>query len=610
MGKIIPSWELSQANEIKRLTTENDELRDENNRLKSEIARLAKSAYGRCSPSKPKSEPQLIAPATSTPSYMMPTQASSSKSATMTEQKSGSNSDEHEDDRSPFYEDGKLVRVGVVPELPHHQQSTLASVQRQVYPQHSNSWGLRRTREGTTLMELNQQPPREESSSELDGNITIQCSACDHLEAFVAAPGTNGDYTVSHLEENAWHDTPEAQVAIPYRVQSRLLNSALRIAQDALFNAGRIHWPLKQRFHWLGGPREVKFGHGELDGVFGDPGRFPYGREHGHTCEWPSDKVRSAVFAVTALRNAVCHSCRLLLPRVDQLIRSAQRLAVVFGDEARAAKVRALRSELHKEARKAHEEIEGLCAMRALPFPSRQQWALHHQCTFEDIVDAYKYRNDHWVRPSLVPYNKVSTVVKQAAWDWHFTTQRAGFSDWEWLKLLERAKAKVTINEVPASGRPATLGGIEHAQTSDKTDLPEDLTDAEFKAFSAPSSVTEKERREQFLSRQSARDRERMELVKKLIDAEWDYGLILVRTSEWKERFERVMGRQPEHRDGLEFVLNTVRAQLAKSKGSPDLRAWRERSERLMSTLPANLTGVDDARTSDTDQPFEEFERW
>lgn len=93
---------------------------------------------------------------------------------------------------------------------------------------------------------------------------------------------------------------------------------------------------------------------------------------------------------------------------------------MVLGDEPRAFKARALRDELRAAAAKAHADISEQFVLRSDPLWSGRKWALHHERTFKDVVYAYDNRD-----LAHSNYYKYSSATRNAAWDWHYGTERA-----------------------------------------------------------------------------------------------------------------------------------------------------------------------------------------
>jgi hypothetical protein len=149
-----------------------------------------------------------------------------------------------------------------------------------------------------------------------------------------------------------------------------------------------------------------------------------------------------AMVGVTDLRNTLAHQNRVSLSWVDVLITRAQKLAVVCGDEKRAMKARRLRDELRTLAEKVVVEISEKYHGTWGPFPSEgRQWALHHQRTFHDLIDAHKKRERS-------RYDPAPEVVKMAAWEWHAENRGRvlGSLNHEYIAAFEKSAARLVEN--------------------------------------------------------------------------------------------------------------------------------------------------------------------
>ncbi|OTA68549.1 hypothetical protein K449DRAFT_429415 [Hypoxylon sp. EC38] len=75
---------------------------------------------------------------------------------------------------------------------------------------------------------------------------------------------------------------------------------------------------------------------------------------------------------ITRLRNAVCHfgpdSTIYRLSLYDEMLRSVQYLAVLFGDERRAFEARAYRDKLVKQAEESVRNTSTIILLKELPF--------------------------------------------------------------------------------------------------------------------------------------------------------------------------------------------------------------------------------------------------
>lgn len=414
MVKFIPTLERTLNARIDRLTADFEQIQAENERLRAENARLSRMAYGRRGSVRAARE-ATDSPSASTngPSYLRPTLASQ---AHVKQHEKGSHKDpgDQEDDRSPFYEDGKLVRTMKFSARPHYMSCTSASLSKSKNP--SASWA-HLPEQGESLLEFSceeevHSPSIETPPSSIETTHSYLCLSSNPVDRCLNDPAPNSLASLTQLNDNSWHGPFDAELYVPCRIQSRLLNSAHRIAQDVMFKAGRVHWPATQDLYWAGGPREVKLGRGELTDTLGR--HILINANNNNSTSRPWD-VTSFIYATTALRNAVCHPGALDSEDTDSLLKKVHRLAVVFQDSEGAKKVRKLRDELRAETRKVHADIENIYALRADP-TCRRQWKAHHLNVFFNIL-----RDDDgdssYGRANIAKY---SLAVRCAAWDWDF----------------------------------------------------------------------------------------------------------------------------------------------------------------------------------------------
>lgn len=415
MVKFIPTLERTLNAKIDRLTADYEQVRAENERLRAENIRLSRKAYGHLAPARPNRQARDT-PSSSTstdPSYLRPTTSSQART-NQQGQSLQENQGRQEDDRSPFYEDGRLVRTIVSPTVPSYMSDTKASVGKlkEFRPNYS-----RPEEQGESLLEI-------QSSGEVPSSPTeTECSPWkpyyyNPTERFLNDSDPNSLASLTRLNDNSWHGPFDAQLYVPFRVQSRILNSAHRIAQDVMFKAGRLHWPHKLKYHWVGGPRAVMLGRSELietlgQGIEIDPTLFASPPDNVDNQSFPRRwSVDSVVFAIVNLRNAVCHPRLRNMKAVDSLVSRVQRLAVVLRDFEKAKRVRSLRDELRHEARKVHEDIESIYILRADPM-CRKQWKAHHENFFCNVVAPQTYQ-------ALQDATQLPLAVRSAAWDWDF----------------------------------------------------------------------------------------------------------------------------------------------------------------------------------------------
>lgn len=414
MVKFIPTLERTLNAKIDRLTADYEQIRAENERLRAENVRLSRKAYGHLATRPNRQARDTPSSSTSTdPSYLRPTTSSQARTNQHDQSLQESQGDQ-QDDRSPFYEDGRLVRTIVRPTVPNYMSDTKASVGKlnEFRPNYS-----RPEEQGESLLEI-------QSSGEVPSSPTeTECSSWkpyyyNPTERFLNDSDPNSLASLTRLNDNSWHGPFDAQLYVPFRVQSRILNSAHRIAQDVMFKAARVQWPHVLRFHWPGGPRAVTLGRMELTEILGqdiviDPTLSLSPPANFNNQSFPrSWEVTSIVFDIVDVRNAACHPNARTMKAMDYLLSRVQRFAVVFRDFDKAKRIRKLRDELRHEVRKVHEDIENIYTLRADP-TCRKQWKADHEKFFRKVVGRETYQ-------TLQDATQYPLVVRSAAWDWDF----------------------------------------------------------------------------------------------------------------------------------------------------------------------------------------------
>ncbi|KAK1057284.1 hypothetical protein LTR74_014270 [Friedmanniomyces endolithicus] len=216
---------------------------------------------------------------------------------------------------------------------------------------------------------------------------------------------------------------------IPYKVQVRMLQSALRIAQEVVWNAWRRHFP-----EWL---NETYPEH---------PSEGSHQTKLSHDC--PPSGVN--VYSMVDLRNTVAHQNRLDSHWIDGYLRRVQALAIEVGDEPRTMKLRRLRDELQRISADALAEIKALEPLAALPYSA--PWAVHHQKTLQracEIYDEYLYdsRSYHGLQYSGFP-----AFVIRAALHWRTREWRIGVTGPDYLQRVYDAmdKRPAVLNTDPS----------------------------------------------------------------------------------------------------------------------------------------------------------------
>ncbi|KAK5111845.1 hypothetical protein LTR85_011743 [Meristemomyces frigidus] len=417
----------------------------------------------------------------STPSYLKPTAASekravpSTAAADSTLSRLPSRATEHHHG-SLLYDDGKLVNApeedehAEVPNYLRHTEASARQAGLSYSASGSRGWGvsaplITTTAQRTLLPEEEtddvrqpgpwdagyqsdaEEDPSPEEEEDLEPALT--CTRCDAIEAAATSPTNQALSIRSRLHDQDFYTTPASECYVPMRLQTRTLKTALRLAQETAWCALRTHWPLIQRSKYLEGPEEFKFGREELDRVFGNE---QYPTEANEMCGAPRGSVMNALLGVVFLRNAVCHPMQRDTRSVDQLLQTAQYLAVTLLDEPRAFRMRRMRDALQTAAREAHAEIEALEPLACLPHA--RPWAIHHQRLFSAVRFAVDHR--------MPDRGRFSPIIVRAAMTWSLSFVRPGELDPIYLENVERAKK--CMREAGHGRRASALAEIRYGE--------------------------------------------------------------------------------------------------------------------------------------------------
>lgn len=398
-----------QQHQIEELQTTVDDRDREIAQLKTEIARLSNPTTGKQLHKNTLPSRSLTTESSShTPSYARPTVASTNRAANKAEPAQVQNS-ETIDDRSPVYADGKPVVVEGKP--------------RPVWDDRASSSEGEQT--------LWKSDARSASPPKTFRMHYGTCQTCNKLEEAWKDKDAHSLAARSRLDDAGvnFQDSAAACVNILYRKQYQLLNSAKCIAQDIIWHHLRKHCPSRQIDFCFEGPREFRLGRSELkcliEGVQWNL------KDHRMTYI-----LEVAMLEISDLRNTLAHQNHESLAMVDNLITRVQKLAVICLEENSAMAIRRLRDELRSHAEKAVAAIGERVDIQGGPNPDSRQWALHHQRTFKDLVDAYQYK-EHW------RYDSAPEIVKHAAWEWKEANHGSalGKRDPEYIAALEEATA-------------------------------------------------------------------------------------------------------------------------------------------------------------------------
>ncbi|KAK3049812.1 hypothetical protein LTR09_008988 [Extremus antarcticus] len=189
--------------------------------------------------------------------------------------------------------------------------------------------------------------------------------------------------TTTRLDDNEFYSAKDfvGKCYVPVETQHRLMKTALRLSQEALFDCLHTHWPHIQREHYPEGPAEIKLGNGELFGSLDV--HFEKVNTDARCKRLALDRVHD----IAELRNAVCHPEWCRTSEVDNHLWRAQIFAIRVLDEPRAIKIRGLRDELQAEAKQANELMGTMACLAQLNEDDWGiPWPLHLQRLFSQIA--------------------------------------------------------------------------------------------------------------------------------------------------------------------------------------------------------------------------------
>ncbi|KAK3114871.1 hypothetical protein LTR53_006369 [Teratosphaeriaceae sp. CCFEE 6253] len=217
---------------------------------------------------------------------------------------------------------------------------------------------------------------------------------------------------------------------VPFSTQVRLLQQALRLAQQTLWCALRRHWPEAQAEYYPESFEQVRFGRQELEYAFGSTQFSRYTAQLGCRAR---NNIMWDIRNLVGLRNAVSHPYRTSNEDVDMHIQRAQKLAIAVGDEPRAMKLRRLRDELHEALDLSLAEIEAYEPFAALPYA--RPWALHHQVLLHDYEP-----------PFCSIDTKTPACIQRAAREWRAKGCRPGEMTPELAREIKSARDQLHRN--------------------------------------------------------------------------------------------------------------------------------------------------------------------
>ena len=466
MVKLILSQTQALTKQVADLTAEVARLNVENARLKTQMRECWTTRSGKSSP-RPLSVSTQVVLTQHVRSYAQPTKSWCSKLAKSdNEQRVSPTATNDSPNTTPIYYDGKLVKKARAAEK-HFMQPTRVS-------QHRTVLGSSRTynvgwADPDSDVEDNRslgdytRPPTPELLPEVD------CTMCDKIGAAIADKTDTSLAVRSRLIDNDFASSPAAQCYIPHRFKHQILTKAHKLVQDAIYEALYTHCPELCRDRYLEGPREVKLCYGEITDALGDDGS----KLRGPLCAFGGENVFRALAQASSIRNAVCHPCLTMTrglkfgknPGIDNLLETAQNVAVILMDEKRAFRIRALRDRVQTEAAKALGEIEAYESLALLP--NAVPWKLHHQRLFEDVNSLLKGYAWH-----LDEYKQYPEVIRRAALHWglkyaspakldpHFEAAVSKAKSFQQKKPAERRRSAFVNTESPVGlGRRASASG-------------------------------------------------------------------------------------------------------------------------------------------------------
>ena len=451
---------------IRSTARENAQLKCENEQLRAELQR--KDQVYRNSWARVRSGPAFEATKSSSRakptvpvirSYQRPTAASTNR-AQRTNRADSSTSGVPRSTSGLQWEDGKLITQQAIGDAnfskPTRSSSSKAHGKRYMPHELYDTEPSTIDPSPSRVRWIGEPPDKLPDEHELDqvdsssDDVSTTCTKCDWMDKEAKDKHDNSLETRSRLLDKKFYDTPASVCYVRYRVQTRLLKAALRLAQETLWCALREHWPDIQLSHYLEGPETVRFGRGELYQVVGDE---EYPTKANNMCEQPRSAVVYRILEVADLRNAICHPGPCTTRSVDNLIQTAQGLAVVLQDEKRAFKIRKLRDELQSHAAESYNKIETYAALACLPYA--KPWPLHLQFFFYHTRLGFLDEDG----------KKCSDAVKLAAREWKLKYCSPGSLDPRYEARVEEAKSFVRTTEHGRRASVAALPGDEVRKT-------------------------------------------------------------------------------------------------------------------------------------------------
>ncbi|OTA90417.1 hypothetical protein M434DRAFT_390565 [Hypoxylon sp. CO27-5] len=358
--------------------------------------------------------------------FLRPTAASLSRSIQTPQQQSSENAETE-------------PRI-IIEDCPHYKEYNDGALVK--IPDPDDQWA--RFRQPTTSSEKKQREKffkvriEEEESTQSDSDIYLNKSS-NHL--------SNDDYAWPTGEEESTQTKDESPAdamkrslsersrlrdrvkphlySVPIRSHILIdhLNRALNLAQDIFFYGAKKYYP--RAVQDLQGAREVRWGRTEMQHCF-------FFRIGGQGVEiagtrYSSNTLEVAFDDITRLRNTICHfnpsDTARYMWTYDNFICAVQELAIIFGDEYRAFRARALRDKLSKEAENSLSEIESLGLLAQLPLA--RPWELHHVRAFGRIISTRRDYDEDDEEDEACPI-----WLLRAARDWDLRRPEPSKGDW------------------------------------------------------------------------------------------------------------------------------------------------------------------------------------
>ncbi|OTB02758.1 hypothetical protein M426DRAFT_13182 [Hypoxylon sp. CI-4A] len=253
---------------------------------------------------------------------------------------------------------------------------------------------------GSTQLEPLEEPEREKSAEEISKEEALEAAEKLLSERSGLDRETGCHVSFVHLKSRVIFDH---------------LQQALRLAQQIFFDGVRKHFPWAN-FRYQG-YHEVQFGREDIERSF--LSRMEPKGVVIDGCRWRLADFRYPLQDIIQLRNQVCHFhgyyATDTLWHYDRTMKEVQRLAVIFGDEQNAFRVRTLRDRLIRHAEDMVGNVESLALLAELPHA--KPWENLDVQLFNDVA-----RKD---------YEEISPLVRLAAGTWDVLQSKPGKGDWK-----------------------------------------------------------------------------------------------------------------------------------------------------------------------------------